>query len=147
MPKLIPELMRKRVTQITLEDLRALSVKGLLLDVDNFKQTNDRYGHPKGDAVLRCLGENLSGLFRRDDVVGRVGGDEFLMMMPGAGGEQAVGRAQKIAQEMCRSVSVQCGVDVSGSIGVVLSKPGACAYEELLRRADSALYAAKAAGK
>ena len=75
------------------------------------------------------------------------GGDEFLMMMPGAGGEQAVGRAQKIAQEMCRSVSVQCGVDVSGSIGVVLSKPGACAYEELLRRADSALYAAKAAGK
>ena len=119
----------------------------LLLDVDNFKQTNDRYGHPKGDAVLRCLGENLSGLFRRDDVVGRVGGDEFLMMMPGAGGEQAVGRAQKIAQEMCRSVSVQCGVDVSGSIGVVLSKPGACAYEELLRRADSALYAAKAAGK
>lgn len=119
----------------------------LLLDVDNFKQTNDRYGHPKGDAVLRCLGENLSGLFRRDDVVGRVGGDEFLMMMPGAGGEQAVGRARKIAQEMCRSVSVQCGVDVSGSIGVVLSKPGACAYEELLRRADSALYAAKAAGK
>ena len=119
----------------------------LLLDVDNFKQTNDRYGHPKGDVVLRCLGENLSGLFRRDDVVGRVGGDEFLMMMPGAGGEQAVGRAQKIAQEMCRSVSVQCGVDVSGSIGVVLSKPGACAYEELLRRADSALYAAKAAGK
>ncbi len=94
-----------------------------------------------------CLGENLSGLFRRDDVVGRVGGDEFLMMMPGAGGEQAVGRARKIAQEMCRSVSVQCGVDVSGSIGVVLSKPGACAYEELLRRADSALYAAKAAGK
>ena len=90
----------------------------LLLDVDNFKQTNDRYGHPKGDAVLRCLGENLSGLFRRDDVVGRVGGDEFLMMMPGAGGEQAVGRARKIAQEMCRSVSVQCGVDVSGSIGV-----------------------------
>lgn len=68
-------------------------------------------------------------------------------MMPGAGGEQAVGRARKIAQEMCRSVSVQCGVDVSGSIGVVLSKPGACAYEELLRRADSALYAAKAAGK
>lgn len=119
----------------------------LLLDVDNFKQTNDRYGHPKGDAVLRCLGENLSGLFRRMDVVGRVGGENFLMMMPGAGGEQAVGRAQKIAQEMCRSVSVQCGVDVSGSIGVVLSKPGACAYEELLRRADSALYAAKAAGK
>ena len=80
-------------------------------------------------------------------LAGAHSGLHFLLTLPGAGGEQAVGRAQKIAQEMCRSVSVQCGVDVSGSIGVVLSKPGACAYEELLRRADSALYAAKAAGK
>lgn len=145
-------VLNKRMTEqrcraLLEEEPSAQGLALLLLDVDDFKHTNDCCGHRKGDAVLRCLGENLSGLFRKNDVVGRIGGDEFLMMMPGAGSEQAVGRARKIAQEMCRSVSAQCGVDVSSSIGVVLAQPGACGYEELLRRADSALYAAKAAGK
>ncbi|GAA4622005.1 putative bifunctional diguanylate cyclase/phosphodiesterase [Cellulomonas oligotrophica] len=107
-----------------------------LVDVDHFKVVNDERGHAAGDALLQAIADAWVHDGPPDVVLGRRGGDEFAVLMPGLPGE----RARVLAEQLC------AGAPVPTSCGVAEHVPGESA-SELLRRTDSALYAAKAAGR
>ena len=120
----------------------------LLLDVDHFKKLNDRYGHLAGDQVLATIGRALRGAIRREDAVARFGGEEFAILLPSTSLEQAIQAAQKVREAVAR-VSIsrggqQIAVTVSGGLATIESNER---VEALIQRADSALYAAKGAGR
>lgn len=127
------------------DDLSALMV----LDIDDFKQINDRYGHMFGDAVLVELSSKLIGLFRGADIIARIGGDEFLIFMPNAKKNQvAEQRARQIIQVVHDMTQENLnGLVFSGSIGLAFSSGMGMSFQELFNRADRALNQAKAAGK
>ncbi|MGY1712326.1 diguanylate cyclase domain-containing protein [Geodermatophilus sp. SYSU D00758] len=120
----------------------------VFVDLDEFKPVNDRYGHAAGDAVLRLTAARLAGVLRRGDVVGRMGGDEFLLVAPGlesAGSAAALG--QRVREELARPAVLAHGpVSVRASIGVAVAGRGSTP-EALVHRADEAMYAAKRAGR
>ena len=119
----------------------------LALDIDLFKEVNDHHGHAAGDHVLRVVAQLLETAVRAEDVVGRVGGDEFLVLLPNADDAGASELAERL-RDRVRSEIVRVGDDViplSVSIGCaagVVVDP-----EELVRSADNALYLAKANGR
>ncbi len=125
---------------------RPLSI--VMLDIDHFKSINDTYGHAAGDAVLAGVATTLRDRLRTEDWVGRLGGEEFLALLPDVDGDGAA----VVAEELRRSVEgmgVRHGDDViraTASVGWAQLE-GDEGYEELLRRADDALYAAKHAGR
>ena len=118
----------------------------LLVDIDHFKAVNDSWGHQAGDAALRRLGLLLSTRFRTMDVVGRIGGEEFAVLIP----DCAAGRARQRAAELCDAVRVETESwehPITVSVGVATSEHPETTPAELYAAADSALYAAKAAGR
>jgi diguanylate cyclase (GGDEF)-like protein len=127
---------------------RTLSpMAALLLDLDQFKQINDTYGHDRGDAVLAAVGEVLAGTLRTSDFVGRNGGEEFIALLPDTGPEGALEAAEKLRVAISR-VSL-AGIDraITTSVGAAVYPTTAADAESLLRLADRALYAAKAGGR
>ena len=120
-----------------------------LIDVDHFKHINDTYGHLGGDAVLRALGSLLSTKVRTTDSLGRYGGEELLLVMPGLAMERPsplVERLREAIEEM--PVTYQDStICVAASIGVAWLDPCADVAESLLNRSDAALYAAKDGGR
>lgn len=122
-----------------------LSHAFLLCDLDHFKQVNDRFGHAAGDAVLQDVAYTMRAALRAGDSIYRVGGEEILVMLPGASYADAL----EIAERLCEEVRDRrpVGVQVSLSIGVAVAEPGLVNTDEMLSRADSALYAAKAGGR
>lgn len=123
----------------------------LFIDLDRFKRINDTCGHAAGDAVLREAAERIRAVVRPDDPVGRYGGDEFVVIVAGAGVERgAVRAAAAIAAGLRRRpVARSAGevrVRVTASIGVAVAPPGARDPERLIAAADRAMYAAKQAG-
>jgi len=118
----------------------------LLVDVDHFKLVNDSWGHQAGDVTLRRLGELLSGMFRPMDVVGRIGGEEFAVLIPDCTAEKALLRAQAL-NESVRTVTQGWEHPITVSVGVAARPEAASSPAELLAAADAALYAAKAAGR
>lgn len=127
------------------EGLHAL----IMFDLDNFKTVNDRFGHLCGDAVLSDLAGGLRKLFRATDVVGRIGGDEFLVFLPWIQDrELAVTKARGIL-EAVRQVGerIQSEADLSCSVGIAFSPDDAADYAQLYQCADQALYYAKNRGK
>jgi diguanylate cyclase (GGDEF)-like protein len=117
----------------------------LLCDLDHFKQVNDRYGHAAGDAVLQDVAYTMRATLRAGDSIYRVGGEEILVLLPGAGHDDAC----EIAERLCVAVRERHpnGVSVSLSIGVAVAEPDVIDTEDLLARADASLYAAKAKGR
>jgi diguanylate cyclase (GGDEF)-like protein len=122
-----------------------LSYAFLLCDLDHFKRVNDQFGHAAGDAVLQDVAYTMRAALRAGDSIYRVGGEEILVMLPGASHEDAVEIAERLRIEVRERQPV--GVSVSLSIGVAVAEPGRVDCEELLSRADAALYAAKAGGR
>jgi len=118
----------------------------LLVDIDHFKMVNDSWGHQAGDVTLRRLGELLSGMFRPTDVVGRIGGEEFAVLIPDCTAEKALIRAQAL-NESVRTVTRGWEHPITVSVGVATRPEDAPTPAELLAAADAALYAAKAAGR
>ncbi len=120
----------------------------LFLDLDDFKAVNDKLGHYVGDVVLRCTGEALHENFRSSDIIGRFGGDEFLVLVRGtADATLMLNKARAVQERVQRTSLAQAGVQVSCSMGIVLAKDRDTTFEELLRQSDDALYEAKRAGK
>jgi len=121
-----------------------------LVDLDHFKQVNDRHGHEAGDRVLRAFAELVRRETRAEDIVCRYGGEEFVLLMPGADATQA---AARIEQLLPRFAALRFG-DAHGnrfsssfSAGVSFTADGSEGLEPLLERADAALYEAKGAGR
>ncbi len=121
----------------------------LMLDVDLFKETNDRFGHATGDTVLCMLVRVLRQTLRRSDVIARVGGDEFSVMLLGTDSKVGDITAERIRATVA-SESVAIGDRthrVTVSIGCAGLRPTTDSLEELLHRADTALYEAKRQGR
>lgn len=120
-----------------------------LLDIDHFKQINDRYGHDGGDRVLRTFGQLLAAQVRATDCAGRYGGEEFLLVLPDTTPEQALVLLERIRQHTVAqpwAQLVQAGLGVSCTVGLSAYRPGEPA-EAVISRADAAMYAGKAAGR
>ncbi len=121
----------------------------IMVDLDHFKNINDTFGHPIGDLVLRELVKRLNGAIRQSDVLGRYGGEEFLIIV----GESGAGQVLAEMERLRRAISDQCfelgcrQYAVTASFGGAMSIPGASSGEDLIRRADKALYEAKARGR
>lgn len=123
-----------------------LGVAILFIDLDSFKEVNDRLGHARGDAVLAQVGERLAASMRDGDVAARLGGDEFAVLVRGVPSEDvALGIAGRLLDALRRPFNLgDTSADLDASIGVATTGPDADTLEALLRNADVAMYAAKA---
>lgn len=117
----------------------------LLCDLDHFKRVNDQLGHAAGDAVLQDVAYTMRAALRAGDSIYRVGGEEVLVILPGADEAAALEIAERLRQAVCDRRPV--GVMVTISIGVAVSQSDTVNTDDLVTRADAALYAAKAAGR
>jgi diguanylate cyclase (GGDEF)-like protein len=134
-----------------------LPMSCLLLDVDNFKQVNDQYGHPAGDKVLQVMAEVVGSYTRTQDVFARYGGEEFVLLLPNSDAENS----RQVANRMCdaiRETAIDVGdgkqLNVTISIGLSELTPKLCEIDEmehianrLVAESDKALYKAKHQGK
>ncbi len=120
----------------------------LMADIDHFKSVNDTYGHPVGDAVLRETARKIETSVRPYDSIGRYGGEEFVVVLPGCELDAAVKRAETIRELVCGQPFRVDDVSISTtmSIGVALA-PDDARLDQLLRAADEALYVAKNGGR
>lgn len=123
----------------------------LALDIDHFKRYNDLYGHAEGDGALRRFaGAVRSALLHADDVLARPGGEEFIVFLPGSTLEQAMKVGERVCQRV-RDADIVHAASSEGrmtvSIGIATRQSGDDEVEQMLRRADAALYRAKAAGR
>ena len=119
------------------------------LDIDLFKNINDQFGHDVGDQVLVAVARALRGSVRNHDDVIRMGGEEFLVLLPGAGHAAAVARLETVRQQVAavtQTLGIP-GLTVSASFGLAVLKPGSDDLAGLLRRADHAMYCAKRNGR
>ncbi len=122
----------------------------LLIDLDRFKLVNDTHGHLVGDAVLREATQRMQSAIRRYDSVGRYGGEEFLVVLPGCSGAAAGQQAERIREAVARSPFLPGGdpLPVTCSIGVAWrNSPSVHDADHLIRESDIALYRAKDGGR
>jgi diguanylate cyclase (GGDEF)-like protein len=120
-----------------------------MVDVDHFKRVNDRYGHLAGDEVLRAIAGTLANSTRSYDQVGRYGGEEFLVVLPGAALKSALGIAERIRLHI-EHLTIAFGsaaLKLSISIGASSSSESLSSAAALIQQADQALYLAKRAGR
>jgi diguanylate cyclase (GGDEF)-like protein len=118
----------------------------VFVDLDGFKHVNDRLGHEAGDRLLCEVAERLSNVVRPTDTVARLAGDEFVLVLQGAGDRAHV---EDVARRLVRAVGmceVGGGLTVSASVGVAMARTGRLRAREVLQHADAAMYAAKRAG-
>lgn len=121
----------------------------LMLDMDHFKHINDRYGHAAGDSTLQIMAAYLSEILRNEDLVARIGGEEFAVLMP----DNGLDKARTVAERLRVSIAehgipteedeIFCTV----SVGIAIVSHTDNCIEDALRRADAALYRAKAGGR
>jgi diguanylate cyclase (GGDEF)-like protein len=122
----------------------------ILLDIDNFKDINDSYGHPVGDEVIRKIASIGERSLRNRDIMGRIGGEEFLCVLPRATAEQSM----QVANRLLKAIAEERFITPEGerfstsiSIGIADFEPGVENADQLYARADQALYRSKADGK
>lgn len=120
----------------------------VMVDIDHFKVVNDTYGHDAGDRVLRLVADTLASTVRRGDSVARSGGEEFVLLLHGANAETATAIAERARERLERS-RVDIGgrqIGATASFGVAEARPGE-AVEDVVKRADTAMYEAKRTGR
>lgn len=135
--------------QIQRSQRNAQPLAALLMDLDHFKRINDRYGHAAGDAVIRLIADSASHLLRPGDLLGRYGGEEFCVLLPGATLDDAAAIAKRIRAdfETRRADSKHGPVGTTISIGVAAVYADDLSVDAPLARADAALYRAKENGR
>lgn len=122
----------------------------LLIDVDHFKQVNDTHGHGVGDKILRGLADRMTANLRNVDMVARIGGEEFVVVMPDTNLAVAGRVAGRLLEKVSSSpfkVSEELSIPVTISIGIALRDAASDTMETFLARADAALYKAKDEGR
>ena len=121
----------------------------LYLDIDDFKDVNDTLGHPAGDAVLRRFARVLRDSLRASDLAGRIGGDEFAILMFDVADPDAAGAlAARIRETLAQPFIIETNrVRITSSIGIALFSPEASGPETMMMQADLALYGAKDEGR
>lgn len=141
-------LLRERLQQAVAAAGRdGLSLALLMLDLDRFKEVNDTFGHHYGDRLLQEVGLRLQGVLRAGDTLARLGGDEFAIVLPGAGAQTARALSSKISHVIARPFLLEGhSFDVGTSIGIALFPEHGLEADELLQRADVAMYIAKRTG-
>lgn len=142
----ILELLAKALAG-TLREIRPVTV--LMADIDRFKRVNDRFGHQIGDAVLRETARRFRLCVRRSDEVGRYGGEEFLIVLPGCGAAAAISRAEEFRAAISGKPFQTAGrhLPVTCSLGLYSIFGSGYDCEEVIRKADTALYQAKRSGR
>ncbi|HEX8204497.1 MAG TPA: diguanylate cyclase [Solirubrobacteraceae bacterium] len=123
------------------------SLTAIVMDLDNFKQINDRHGHARGDDVLAATATALTSTLRVSDFVARAGGEEFVVLLPDTGLDGALVVAENLRAALQAMAVPGLGAPVTGSFGVAVHPEDARDGEELLRSADRALYLAKSNGR
>ena len=121
----------------------------LLLDIDHFKQVNDSFGHPAGDKLLQVVAQACQSSARHVDLAGRLGGEEFALLMPETGAIAAHLAAERLRRAIAAIAPAQSGVlrQITASFGVATLAAGDTSLDTLLARADAALYRAKNGGR
>lgn len=127
-------------------DRRSVPLSIVCFDVDHFKRVNDTFGHDAGDRVLRHVAKVATACCRKEDLVARAGGEEFVVVLPGTREDQALVVAERLRGRLASTAAPGCGISVTASFGVAQRAPGEPS-EDLIHRADSALYEAKRAGR
>lgn len=117
----------------------------LLCDLDHFKRVNDQLGHAAGDAVLQDVAHTMRSALRAGDSIYRIGGEEILVVLPGATKDDAFGVGERL--RLAVRDRRPAGVAMTISVGVAVSRPGPLDTDQLVGLADEALYSAKAAGR
>ncbi|MBR2216456.1 MAG: diguanylate cyclase [Selenomonadaceae bacterium] len=146
-------LLNKAATTRFIEDSLRLLPKGryaalYIVDLDHFKEANDTYGHQYGDSILRCFAAALRHNFRPSDIIGRFGGDEFVVLVSGL---PNVSIAERKAEQMLAAARTLTAEDrpagVTASIGIAVTDNADTPYDALFTLADKSLYKVKAAGR
>ncbi|HYL34996.1 MAG TPA: diguanylate cyclase [Bryobacteraceae bacterium] len=143
----ILEIMDRELARISRE-CTCLGV--VMVDLDHFKDVNDHHGHLAGDAVLREAARRLQNSIRPYDSIGRYGGEEFLILLPGCDSASSLKQAERLRKQLAQhEMSLnEMSLRVTASFGVTTAGPGKdCTAESLIRAADQALYLAKNLGR
>jgi diguanylate cyclase (GGDEF)-like protein len=121
----------------------------LMLDIDHFKAINDQWGHERGDAVLKALSNLLASSFRRADIVGRIGGEEFSILLPETDIQKACSLAEHLRQVIEAAIVPSSSGEIrfTASIGVASCDETTATFDQVLMNADVALYEAKNNGR
>ncbi len=141
-------------TELDRSQREMLPVGVVIADMDRFKAINDTYGHNVGDAVLREAARRMQSSIRSYDSIGRYGGEEFLLVLPGCDLGCAAQQAERLRLAVCEqpmmieSETGQCELPISSSLGTTTFYPGSpIGFEALIKLADDALYEAKHSGR
>lgn len=145
-------LYTKTATERLIRDLLAQKPQDMyaffIFDIDNFKSVNDEFGHAFGDAVIKEFTTIIRRRFRKNDVIGRIGGDEFVAFIPIPRESWAVEKAKELSKALNTTYTeLAASWNLSASIGVALSPKDGATFEVLYRKADIALYETKKRGK
>ena len=151
----LTDTLNRRGGQIEGDRLFAWSIRhdrklaALLIDLDHFKDVNDTFGHAVGDAALVLLAQCLKAHLRPEDRLARIGGEEFLVLLPETGLDGALILAERLRQTIARTEvpAVAAHVRMTASFGVAERAVGDRTMKEMLARADAALYRAKSSGR
>ena len=120
----------------------------IILDIDNFKRVNDRFGHAAGDKVLVEFSQTLREQFRDGDVMGRIGGDEFVVFLKIPNKEILEKKLRDLTDTLHQNIMTDAGeCEISASIGAAVSPDTGNDFETLYKKADKALYSTKKRGK
>lgn len=135
---------KERLLQKTTKPFRAL----LIIDADKFKRINDSLGHLAGDAVIQYIAKQIKKNFSSEDLVGRIGGDEFMVFLEAGSREEAIEKVVKVNKAVREPFTVEgINLQMSCSIGVVFEPENGTDYETIFSAADQALYDVKRSGR